>query len=315
MTTTTFRHVWRLMAATASVLLMAACSNSGAPTMEARFSATANSTAPTPPASMARTELPVEAKAVAGAAAGRDALSVDQGALATAPSTMLIRTGTALVQVDSVDVAIARLTAMAQRLGGFVANTSVQSGESQVRSATLELKIPVTRFDDATAGLAPLGKVEAVNSQVADVGEEYVDLAARTANARRLEARLVQLLAERTGKLEDVLNVERELARVREEIERFEGRLRYLRTRVAMSTLTVTVHEKAPVVSPNPDQNVLGAAAVNAWRNFVFFLAGLISALGWLIPAGGIVGIVVLVVRRWIRRRSARVVPIVPKEA
>jgi hypothetical protein len=67
-------------------------------------------------------------------------------------------------------------------------------------------------------------------------------------NARRLETRLIDLLATRTGKLKDVLDVERELARAREEIERYEGRLRYLRAHATLSTLTISLHEPLPVV-------------------------------------------------------------------
>ena len=70
-----------------------------------------------------------------------------------------------------------------------------------------------------------------MNVSAEDVGEEYVDVQARVANAHRLEQRLIEVLATKTGKLSDILNVERELARVREEIERMEGRMRYLRTR------------------------------------------------------------------------------------
>ena len=77
-----------------------------------------------------------------------------------------------------------------------------------------------------------------------DVGEEFVDVAARAANGRKLEQRLIDILGTRTGKLSDVLAVERELARVREDIQRQEGRMRYLRTRASLSTLSVTVHEK-----------------------------------------------------------------------
>jgi len=95
------------------------------------------------------------------------------------------------------------------------------------------------RFDQAVERLKALGKVEAVNVSVQDVGEEYVDVSARKANAQRLETRLLDLLATRAGRLEDVLNVERELARVREEVERYQGRLQFLRQHAAMSALTV----------------------------------------------------------------------------
>jgi hypothetical protein len=197
---------------------------------------------------------------------------------------MLIRTGNAVIEVDSLEIAISEVRLLAQRMGGFIANTSMQTGQGQIRSATLELKIPAGRFDETVNGLPPLGKVEAVNEHSEDVGEEFVDLTARMTNSKRLEERLISLLATRTGKLEDVLAVERELARVREEIERYEGRLRYLRTRAAISTLSITVHEPRPLVGNNPGRSVMGEAFRNAWRNFVRFMAGLIEAMGILIP-------------------------------
>ena len=202
---------------------------------------------------------------------------------ATVPS-MLIRTGNAVIEVDSLEIAISEVRLLAQRMGGWIANTSMQTGQGQIRSATLEVKIPAARYDEAVAGLPPLGKVEAVNEHSEDVGEEYVDLTARMTNAKRLEERLITLLATRTGRLEDVLAVERELARVREEIERYQGRMRYLSTRAAISTLSVTVHEPRPLVGNNPGRSVIGDAFRDAWRNFVWFIAGLIEAMGVLIP-------------------------------
>ena len=137
-----------------------------------------------------------------------------------AAAGMVIRTGQASVQVDSLDLAVARVRQLAERVGGTIANSSLQTGRDQVRAATLEIRVAAPRFDELVAGLAPFGKVETVNVTAEDVGEEFVDLSARVANARRLEARLIELLATRTGKLSDVLTVERELARVRADIER-----------------------------------------------------------------------------------------------
>jgi hypothetical protein len=228
----------------------------------------------------------------------------------SAPKTpsMIIRNGSASVQVDSLERAIGAVQQLAAAHGGFVGNTSLAAGEYQVRSAMLELRIPVARFDAALNGLAPIGKVESVSTTAEDVGEEFVDVTARAANAKRLENRLVDLLATRTGKLEDVLAVERELARVREEIERYEGRLRFLKTRVAMSTLTITVHERAPLVSAAPGQNVILEAFKNAWRNFVGFVAGGISLLGIIIPLGALVVAAFFVWRR-LRGRGAPPTP------
>ena len=222
--------------------------------------------------------------------------AVSQPATST---SMIIRTGHAGIEVDSLDVAIARVRQLAQRVGGFVANTVVQGGDDQLRSASLEVKIPSDRFDEALAGLTPLGKVESVNVNAQDVGEEYVDIAARVENAHRLETRLIALLANRTGKLQDVLSVERELARVREEIERYEGRMRFLRARVAMSTLTIAVHERAPIIVPVAGDGPIVVALRDAWRNFVGFVAGFIASLGVLVPLGALAFVGWLVVRRW----------------
>jgi len=219
---------------------------------------------------------------------------------------MIIRTGQASVEIDSLETAIAGVRALAQRLGGFIANTQMQLGQRQYRSATLEIKVPAAQFDELLGGLQPLGKVEFVNVNAQDVGEEFTDITARVANGRKLEGRLIELLATRTGKLSDVLEIERELARVRQEIERMEGRLRYLRAHSATSTLNVTVHEKSPVVPAPGSSGVLGEAFAQAWRNFINFLAGLIASLGVLVPTSLIgLGAVVLLRKAWRARRTA----------
>src|SRR6266542_6569931 len=214
--------------------------------------------------------------------------------------TMVIRNGQASVEVDKLDPAIVKLRQLAAQLGGYIANSSMSGGRDQIRSATLELKIPAQRFDQAINGLGTLGKVESVNATAEDVGEEYVDITARVNNAHRLEDRLIALLATRTGKLQDVLSVERELARVREEIERYEGRLRFLKTRVATSTLSVTVHEPLPILGQGPGQNPIVAAIRQAWRNFVGFIAAVIASLGVLIP------LAVLALAGWVIYKRVR---------
>lgn len=239
-----------------------------------------------------------QATSLSGATASSDASQQPaQQPDAPAVTGMVIRNGSASIQVDSLELGIAAVQKLATSFGGYVGNTSLAAGDNQVRSATLELKIPAARYDEALTGMRSIGKVEAVSSTAQDVGEEFVDVSARAANSKRLEERLVALLATRTGKLEDVLAVERELARVREEIERAEGRIRYLKSRVATSTLSVTVHERAPLVSTAPGENVILDAFKDAWRNFVHFVAALIASLGVLIP------LALLGVLAWILRK------------
>src|SRR4051812_9505133 len=224
-----------------------------------------------------------------------------QNVKAASAAAMIIRTGQAFIEVEKVDPAILKIRQLAAQVGGYIANSSVGGGRDQVRQATLEIKIPAGKYDQAVGSLASIGKIETVNSQAQDVGEEFVDVTARVTNARRLEERLIALLANRTGKLDEVLRVERELARVREEIERYEGRLRYLGARVATSTLTITVHEPAPIIGNTPGENPIANAFRRAWRNFVGLIAAIIASSGVLIPLGLIAFAAWLLYSRWKR--------------
>lgn len=224
--------------------------------------------------------------------------------LPAAPDAMIIRNGHVVVEVDSLEPAIERVRQLAISLGGSIGNLSMHLGEEQIRSATVEMRIPAARFDDALTGLAPLGDVEQSNATAQDVGEEFVDVSARVANAKRLEQRLIDLLANRTGRLEDVLAVERELARVREEIERYEGRLRFLSSRVATSTILASLHEPRPLVASTPGTNIIAEAFRDMWRNFVRFIATLIESLGLLVPVAALAWIAWRATRRW-RHASA----------
>lgn len=186
-------------------------------------------------------------------------------------------------------------------------NTSLQTGSRRLRSARIDKRVPADRFDEALGGLSPLGDVEGVDINVRDVGEEYVDTEARAATRHQLEERLLDLLARRTGNLEEVLAVERELARIREEIDRFEGRLRYLRHQVSMSTLSVLLHEPEPLLTLYPRENVIVSSFQAAWRNFVTVVASLIAVLGFLVPAGLLLWFLWLLVRRRRWRRASDV--------
>ena len=186
---------------------------------------------------------------------------------------MIIRTGFAGVEVDSLDTAIARVRSSRNGSAASSRTPRSRAGKDQLRSASLEVKVPSDRFDEALAGLSPIGKVESVNVNAQDVGEEYVDIAARVENAHRLEARLIGLLANRTGKLQEVLSVERELARCARRSSATRVGMRFLRSRVALSTLTITVHERAPIITPVAGDGPIVMAFREAWRNFVGLVA------------------------------------------
>ena len=214
---------------------------------------------------------------------------------------MLLRQGQATLEVRHVDDAVARVRQAAAQFGGFVANASVRGGRDETRAASLELRVPSAQFDALVAALGGLGRVESVTASAQDAGDEYVDLAARAANARRFEARLVEMLATRTGKLSDVLSMEQELARVREQVERYEGRIKFLERRASLSILTVALHEPLPLIE-RPNAGPIADAFARAWERALGVVAWCIAALGLLVPGAILVGAVALVVRRATRK-------------
>ncbi|MEO8563166.1 MAG: DUF4349 domain-containing protein [bacterium] len=211
---------------------------------------------------------------------------------------MLVRHGQASIEVRSMDAAIAIVRQAAAQHGGFVANTALRGGKEEQRSATLELRVPSDKFDGLLSALSQLGKVESVTATAEDVAEEYVDLGARAANARKVEARLIEMLATRTGKLSDVLTVEQELARVRMEAERYDARIRWLERRASLSSLDVTIHEPLPLLEPQRGPGPLADALAEAWSRMVGVVAWCIAALGVLVPLGVLIGVGIAVARR-----------------
>lgn len=246
----------------------------------------------------------IDAVAQGGPTTAPDAKAITAGTSQEFSPSMIIRTGQASIEVEGLDPAVVKLRQLSAQLGGYVANSSFAGGRDQVKTAMVELKIPAAKYDQAVGGLNGIGKMESINTAAEDVGEEYVDVAARVANSHRLEERLISLLATRTGKLQDVLSVERELARVREEIERNEGRMHFLKTRSAISTLSVTLHEPYPILGRTPGENPLAVAVRQAWRNFVSLVAGFIASLGVLIPVAVLAAFAWRAYRRVLKQRN-----------
>jgi hypothetical protein len=217
--------------------------------------------------------------------------------------SMIIRTGESRIQVDSLEASVAAVERAAAALGGWVSHSSLQLGEEQWRTARLEVKIPADRWEGLIAGLERIGELRQLTTATEDVGEQFVDLTAQLANARRLEERYLQLLENRTGTLEDLLAVERELARVRERIERTQGRLRYLGERVAVSTMVVNLEEATALLATGPDSEPIRDALRAAWRNFLGVITGGIALLGVVVPVGALLALALWGWRRARRRR------------
>lgn len=159
------------------------------------------------------------------------------------PLRRVIRTGHVTMEVEDFDDAGRRLLAIAEGAGGFVADSSY-GDEGGTRRGTFVLRVPAGRFADVLRQVEALGTVRRRQVTGQDVTEEFIDLELRVRNLERQEARLLALM-ERATRIPDLMAIESELGRVRGEIERLTGRLRFLSHRVDLATITAEVSQKA----------------------------------------------------------------------
>jgi len=115
-----------------------------------------------------------------------------------------------------------RVEAMVKQFDAYIAQANISGSPGSPRSGHWTIRVPVDNYDRLRAVVQGLGEVRSVVSNSQDVSEEYYDAQARIRNSKKQEERLLKLLETATGKLEEVLKVESELARVRGEIERIE---------------------------------------------------------------------------------------------
>ena len=112
--------------------------------------------------------------------------------------------------------------------------------------------MPAADFRTAVARLVTLGQLVRNSSDSQDVTEEFFDLEARVRNFRVEEETLSKLLKEAAVRLDDMLKIREQIKVVRGEIERAEGRLKYLSSMAALSTITLTAREEVPYVPEAP---------------------------------------------------------------
>ena len=237
--------------------------------------------------------------------AGEQATGKDE----PAPQRRIIYTGVLEVVVKDLDAARQRLLALIDTHKGYVVRFEVTGNPGSPRVGSWTVRVPVERYGTFVEEAAQLGEATRNSSDAKDVTEEYVDVEARIRNKKVEEERLVGLMKNATGKIEDVLAVEKELARVRGEVEQAQGRINYLSRMSSYSTVQMTLREikdyKAPtsatfgtLVSRRFDESV---GALEDFGKGVVLVA--VALAPWL-PLIVVVGVVAW---RWYRRRRAMV--------
>ena len=160
----------------------------------------------------------------------------------------VIATASLSLEVEAVQQTIASIRAVVAELGGFIEHLS-SSGGAKEQYASVVVRVPEAQFFPAMDRITTLGKLlsQSVGSQ--DVTEQAIDLEARLKSALRQEESLLKLL-DRSGNVTEVLAIERELVRVRSEVERLQGQQAFLDRRVALATITVELRDRFVAIRP-----------------------------------------------------------------
>ena len=236
------------------------------------------------------------------------------GATAEAVERKIIRNAEITMEVPSTTDTQHKVTSIAEANGGFVVTSEAKQRENvDPAQRTLDIKlvvrVPSTQFGvtfDEIKKLASNMPQENVSGQ--DVTEEFIDLEARIKTQKALELQFLEIMRQ-ANKVADALEVQRQIADVRTDIEKLEGRKRFLENRASLSTITVNIQTPKPAIAvtvPGFGQNLRDAVSDSvgiASELVLFFTRFVILMIPILIfvvlPSG--------LVARYLVRRAKRV--------
>jgi hypothetical protein len=185
------------------------------------------------------------------ALAAREAVPSGQAAAETTPAQAaalanrkLIRNATVELEIISFDDAAQKITAFASQERGYVATTGSEKQENGKLKGEIVVKVLPENLDRFLQKIRGLGELKNQTLGTEDVTKAYFDTEARLKNGRVMEQRLIDMLKRKSDDINDLLQVEKELGRVREEIEKMQGELKYWDSQVQFATVTISLAEK-----------------------------------------------------------------------
>jgi len=200
----------------------------------------------------AKKDVPAE-KSIAEAVTQPVSLTTADSAetVAAAADRKIIKNAELTLEVTSPNDVQRSVASIAESYGGFVVTSETKQSENtepakRTQEVKLVARVPAHRFDAAVTAIEKLA-TNVIQRSISgnDVTEEFIDLEARIRTQKALELQFMQILKQ-AGKIADALEVQRQIADVRTDIEKLEGRKRFLENRASLSTITVDI--KPPVV-------------------------------------------------------------------
>ena len=165
-------------------------------------------------------------------------------ATAVTANRKLIRNAQVGLEIVSFDDAVQKITAFANEDRGYIATTSSQKQANGKLKGEIVVKVLPENLDRFLQKLRGLGELKNQTLGTEDITKAYFDTDSRLKNARVMEQRLVEMLKKKSDDINDLLQVEKELGRVREQIEQMQGELKFWDSQVQFATVTISLAEK-----------------------------------------------------------------------
>ncbi len=222
------------------------------------------------------------------------------------------------LRVASLTTAVRKMTELVTRSGGFIAESNLSGVVGNSRTGRWVVRIPTEAFGKTVELLSALGEIERQSTTSQEVTAEFYDLEARVRNKTREEERLLEHLNASTSKLDEILKLEKELSRVRGEIEQMQGRQRVLTDLTSLTTVTINMVEAVEFVAavevPDP---TFSSRIVDTWTSTIDTLQTTAQAVVLLIVAAApwmlVLGIPAWLTVQIVRRRRAGVTGILSR--
>ena len=222
----------------------------------------------------------------------------------------IIRNAELNLESDDPEDAQRKITSIAELRGGFVVES--QQSSSEIRSTTRDIvtmtvRVPADKFGDALADIRNVSTrviLETVKGQ--DVTEEFIDIEAQLKAKKALEQQFMEIM-KRANTVGDALHVQSQLADVRGEIERIEGRRRFLENQSAMSTIKVRLQTAKVIAATSVGIGGRVADSFAAGADVaISFVLGLVTVVIAALPFAIFIGLPVFVLFRYVLKRQSR---------
>lgn len=224
------------------------------------------------------------------------------------PATqLLIYNGELLMQVENLPASRDSAMAILRKAGGYISGENRRQEDNR-NMQTINMRIPAARFDAVMIEMERLAvRVEQRLVSTEDVTQEFTDNEARMRSRKATEEQYLVLLR-RATKVSEMLEVQEQLGRIREEIEVVEGRQRYLRNQLQYSTLNLTLFE----LTDSPQQarpgfwSRLGDSIADGWDALQSLVLGLVAAWPFVLLIAVLVWLWRRLRPRWRWRKAVR---------